>query len=70
MLNCREVTHLYSEAQERKLTFKEKVSLKVHIMMCTGCRNFGDQMQTLRQIARDYAKGEIKGRNKNHDNAK
>lgn len=57
MLNCREVTQLFSEAQERKLGLKEKLSLQVHTMMCSGCRNFGSQMQILRQIARTYAKG-------------
>jgi hypothetical protein len=34
------------------------MSLKMHVMMCSGCRNFGRQMHTLRQVARAYAKGE------------
>lgn len=58
MLNCREITALYSESLERKLTLAERMSVRMHIMMCTGCRNFGTQMQTLRQVARAYAKGE------------
>lgn len=58
MLNCQKVTRLYSESQERKLTLNEQMSLKMHVMMCSGCRNFGKQMHTLRQAARAYAKGE------------
>jgi hypothetical protein len=27
-------------------------------MMCAGCRNFGKQMLTLRQVARAYANGQ------------
>lgn len=60
MLNCREVTRLYSEAQERKLTLKERISLSLHVLMCTGCHNFGQQMQALRQIVRAYTRGENK----------
>lgn len=57
MLNCRQVTRLYSESQERKLSLKEGMELKLHVMMCKGCRNFGEQMVALRQIMRTYARG-------------
>lgn len=58
MLNCKNVTRLFSEEQERPLTLKERMSLKVHVMMCSGCRNFRQQMYTLRRVARTYAKKE------------
>lgn len=57
MLNCQQVTRLYSASQERPLTLQERMSLKMHVMMCSGCRNFGKQMLTLRHVARAYAKG-------------
>lgn len=57
MLNCVQVTRLYSEAQERALSVSERMSLRVHVMMCSGCRNFGQQMSVLRNAARTYAKG-------------
>lgn len=56
MLNCKNVTRLFSEGQERPLTLNERMSLKMHVMMCSGCRNFGQQMDTLRQVTRAYAK--------------
>ena len=40
MLNCQQVTRLLSESQERTLTLQERISLKMHGMMCSGCRNF------------------------------
>lgn len=58
MLNCQEVTRLFSESQERKLTFKETMGLKLHTLMCNGCRNYGKHLQYLRILARSYAKGE------------
>ena len=57
MLNCRDTTRLLSESQERPLTFGEKVSLRLHLLMCNGCRNFNEQMGSLRRITRAYAKG-------------
>ncbi len=57
MLNCREVTRLFSESQERTLHLSERISLKMHTLMCSGCRNFGTQMGALRQVARRYVRG-------------
>lgn len=57
MLNCQNTTRLYSESQERALTLQERMSIKMHVMMCSGCRNFGKQMHTIRQATRAYANG-------------
>ena len=57
MLNCQNTTRLYSESQERPLTLQERMSIKMHVSMCSGCRNFGKQMHILRQTARAYVKG-------------
>jgi len=58
MMNCQEVTRLFSESQERKLTLKETMDLKLHTFICNGCRNYGKHMQFLRTLARSYTKGE------------
>lgn len=57
MMNCQQATRLLSDAQERELSLKDRAALKFHVMMCSGCRNFGKQMGTLRDIAHHYAKG-------------
>ncbi len=54
MLNCKEVTHLLSEAQDRKLGLSEKLQLEMHLAICHGCRNFRSQMDFLRQACRRY----------------
>jgi len=33
------------------------MSLRLHLMMCNGCRNFSKQMGVLRRFTRAYAKG-------------
>jgi hypothetical protein len=55
MLNCREVTRLVSESQERKLSVVEKMTLNLHLMMCDGCKNFSLQVPFLRQAMKAYA---------------
>jgi len=56
MMNCKQATRLLSDAQERPLTWKERMAIKLHLSLCTGCRNFSAQVSRLRQIAKAYAK--------------
>lgn len=55
MLNCKEVTRLLSESQDRELTLFEGLQLRMHLAMCKGCANFDRQMQFLRKASRQYA---------------
>lgn len=54
MLNCREVTRLVSESQERNLSVTEKLSLNLHLLMCDGCKNFSLHVPFLRNAMRAY----------------
>lgn len=57
MMNCRQATELMSQQMDRPLTTKERLALRFHLMMCSGCRNFDQQMHDLRKITRVYVKG-------------
>jgi heterodisulfide reductase subunit B len=57
MLNCHDATRLMSESQERPLSIFERMSLKVHLMMCSGCSNFKEQMGSIRSMSKAFAKG-------------
>ena len=57
MLNCRQVTEVCSNELERPLGIGEQVSLRTHLMMCTGCSNYRKQLKTLRQVMQAYAEG-------------
>ena len=58
MLNCQKVTELLSESQERSLSLTERMPLQIHMMMCSGCRNFSLHLDSIRKITRAFAKGE------------
>lgn len=57
MLNCQEVTRICSEELERPLRLGERTALQLHLMMCSGCTNYRQQMQSLRLVMRAYADG-------------
>lgn len=52
MMSCEQATRLASERQERPLTLRENTELKVHLMICSGCREFSRQMDALRSLIR------------------
>ena len=62
MMNCQQATRLISESQERPLSVAEKLSLKMHVMMCSGCKNFSLQVPFLSQAMKAYAKGWDEGK--------
>ena len=54
MPSCKEVSRLVSMG----LDFGERVALRVHFLMCKGCRNFEAQMMLLRRAMRDLSRSE------------
>lgn len=57
MMNCKQATRLISESQDRALSLSEKMVLKMHVLMCAGCKNFSLQIPFLSQAMKAYAKG-------------
>lgn len=57
MMNCQQATRLISESQDRTLSLSEKMTLKMHVLMCAGCKNFSLQIPFLSQAMKAYAKG-------------
>lgn len=48
-LKCREAAKLASQRMDRRLSFGERVSLRVHLAICDGCTNFTNQIAFLRR---------------------
>jgi hypothetical protein len=45
---------LLSQAQERPLGRAERWSVRLHLFLCDGCRNFRAQLDFLRAAVRRY----------------
>jgi hypothetical protein len=48
MLDCRQASHLLSQSMERKLSLRQRLSLRLHLMLCEACAQFSLQLETLR----------------------
>ncbi len=45
MMNCDQVTRSVSDFLERKLRFRDRMAVLLHIAMCKGCRAYVEQMR-------------------------
>lgn len=54
MKTCKEVHHLVIEGQDRPLSLMERISVRIHLMMCGACRRFEAQMDFLREALRRF----------------
>jgi predicted anti-sigma-YlaC factor YlaD len=54
MLNCKQASELLSQALDRDITLREKILLKLHLLICHGCSNFSKQMTLMREACRSY----------------
>jgi hypothetical protein len=62
MLSCKETTRLLSQAADRELGFGERVALRVHLAICSGCRNVGAQFRFLRSAVQQLSLDESEER--------
>ncbi len=58
LLNCKQATKLMSEALDRPLDLSDRAALRLHALICKGCRNYRRQLRLLRQACADYPEQE------------
>ncbi|MBK7956214.1 MAG: zf-HC2 domain-containing protein [Candidatus Accumulibacter sp.] len=49
MMNCKQAVRLMSDEMDRDLPGGERFALRLHTLICTGCRNYRQQLSFLRQ---------------------
>ncbi len=52
-MKCKQATQLMSQSQDRDLTLKEKIQLKLHLLMCDGCTHCNRQMSIIRAAVKE-----------------
>lgn len=53
-LDCRTATALVLAGEDRRLRWRERVGLRLHLMVCAGCRGFVQQVVLMRQALRRW----------------
>jgi hypothetical protein len=48
VLKCKDASRLHSLAQDRPLTLREKMGLRLHLWICDSCREFSRQLLLIR----------------------
>jgi hypothetical protein len=52
---CRQAVGLQSAALDGKLSFRERLGLRIHLALCQWCRRYGKQIRFLQTAARKHA---------------
>lgn len=47
---CREIVPLLSYALDRKLTFVERIRIRLHLMSCNACTSYADNIGFLHDV--------------------
>jgi hypothetical protein len=54
LLSCKEISRLVSESLDRELPLGQRLSMRLHLMMCSLCSRFRRQMLFLHRAARAF----------------
>ena len=59
--NCKQATYLIEKRELTKLTFKEGVELRVHLVGCDMCKLYVKQSQKINEMIKQLLKTDVKG---------
>ncbi len=59
MLSCKETARLISDGLDRKLPLRRRIALRLHLAMCSGCRAYKTQIESLHRLFSRRAKREL-----------
>lgn len=48
MLNCKQTSLLVSQSLDRPLTWRERLAVRIHLLICVYCRRFTQQLKLIR----------------------
>jgi hypothetical protein len=57
MLSCRELSEQADAFLDKEMPLGKRMQVRLHLMMCSGCNRFVDQMRTTRSLITMEAKG-------------
>jgi hypothetical protein len=52
MLSCKQASQLLSQSLDRRLSWRERMGLRLHLVMCDVCQRFGKQIVMMRTAVR------------------
>ena len=58
MLDCKEVSRLISGRMDEELPAADRARMRLHMVMCSNCRNVNEQMEFLRRAMRGLGRND------------
>lgn len=58
MISCKEATMLMEQKLAQKLTFKERLNLKIHRFLCNACNQYGIQSEWIDGVVKSLSSKE------------
>jgi len=55
VITCEQASRLASDQLQRRLRLRERASLRLHLILCDGCRRFVEQLKWLHRYLRGAA---------------
>lgn len=55
MLTCKQASEVISQSYDRRLSWRERLNLRIHLFICDACARFARQMRFIRQAMRRFA---------------
>ncbi len=55
IFSCKQASRMVSESMDRPLKLRERITLRMHILMCSFCTRFARQMRFLRRAANQFS---------------
>ena len=49
MKNCKETSLLVTQSMDRRLTWAERLGMRIHLAVCANCTRFARQMHQIRE---------------------
>jgi len=56
MLSCKQASQLLSQSLDRRLSLKERMNLRFHLLICDVCKRFGYQLDMMRKAVRQMTR--------------
>lgn len=54
MLSCKEASTLVSQSFDRSLSLRERLGVRLHLLICKACPTFHRQMELIHQSGKQY----------------
>lgn len=67
MINCQEYSRLTSESMDRSLSFFDRLSVRIHQLICPPCKRLRQQLDAIRKACRLFPEGWDDDRGMNAD---